>query len=210
MANPTAKFFPAIFRNLSVYLRPALALIALAIFATSGCATAPPLDFVPADIAPAEIKIDAEVQNINVAAATVALQGSVFNNPGVLGTHAVGNKEDFKTVLKTAIGQALARSRVFSDSSDCKVLLSARVLKLYTPPAAWDFDAETRIRYELVNQNDGERLFSKEITSRAKVPFDHAFAGYVRAMEARNRSIQNNIEQFIAALKDAKGCKSAS
>jgi len=61
----------------------------------------------------------------------------------------------------------------------------------------------TLARYELIDRSTGQTIYSTDIESDGRVSGDYAFMGTTRARESVNRSIQNNISQFIEQLKGA-------
>ncbi len=56
-------------------------------------------------------------------------------------------------------------------------------------------------RYEIIDRANGDIIFTQDINSEGVVPFDYAFIGMIRARESLNRSVQQNIAQFLQALE---------
>ncbi|MBS1141705.1 MAG: UDP-N-acetylglucosamine acyltransferase [Proteobacteria bacterium] len=166
----------------------------------SGCASAPPLNFVPQDVLPAKNKVAAELKSVTV---------SVAKEEERLGETQVGfmgNQYElsFKTALKDALDEALLKSAVFNDLSDRKVSLTAKVMKFESPNGGITFETEAIVRYEVYDRRDGKLLFRRDISSTGSVPFDYAFAGFIRATEARNRTMRANVTNFISSLEELK------
>ena len=166
----------------------------------AGCATQPPtLDFIPSDITPSPNKVNAEVKTIVV---------SIAKEKERLGETQVGlfgniYEQSFKTSLKEALDESIARSAIFGDLANKKLLLSAKVMKFQTPSFGINFATESIIRYELVDRSNGEQVFLRDITTSGSVSGDYAFLGATRYTEARNISIRENIKQFIGVVSNS-------
>lgn len=177
-----------------------LAVLIAALAILSGCTSAPPLNFVPQDVLPAKNKVAAELKSVTV---------SVAKEDERLGETQVGfmgNQYElsFKTALKDALDEALLKSAVFNDLSDRKVSLTAKVMKFESPSGGITFETEAIVRYEVYDRRDGKLVFRRDISSTGSVPFDYAFAGFVRATEARNRTMRANVTNFISSLEELK------
>ena len=164
----------------------------------SGCASAPPLNFVPDDVIPTKHKVAAELKSLTV---------SVAKENERLGETQVGffgNEYElsFKTALREALEEAIAKSAVFDDLSDRKVSITAKVMKFETPRGSVNFESAAIVRYEIYDRRDGKLLFRRDISSSSSVPFDYAFMGSIRAAEARNRTMRDNVTSFIASLEE--------
>lgn len=163
----------------------------------SGCATQP-LNFTPAAVAPAGVKLDAALM-----AVTVALDSTPGNTGKKRRIDAGGFEAELQALWKSALEDSLARAAIFSDDSRRRVNLSVRIERLAVPSGAVVMHTGTLARYELIDRATGKTIFSKQIESDGRVSGSYAFIGVTRARESVNRSIQNNITQFIDALKDA-------
>jgi hypothetical protein len=102
---------------------------------------------------------------------------------------------------KEATQEALARTAIFNDDSRHHVNLEVKILKLDAPSAGVTFPTDTDARYTLIDRSTGNVIFSQVISSEGTTPGDFAFLGVIRARESINRSVQNNIANFIAALE---------
>ncbi|AOH37362.2 hypothetical protein BGP89_02865 [Luteimonas sp. JM171] len=59
----------------------------------------------------------------------------------------------------------------------------------------------TTARYEIIDREDGSIIFTQDVQAAGEVPMGYAFAGVIRARESINRSVQNNIAQFLQSLE---------
>ena len=90
---------------------------------------------------------------------------------------------------------------IFKDDSPKKVSLAVKILKFDTPEFGAEMTTHASARYEIIDRSDGSIIFTTDVSTSGVVPFDHAFVGAVRAVESMNRSVQNNIIQFLQALE---------
>lgn len=90
---------------------------------------------------------------------------------------------------------------IFSDGSDRKVSLSVKVLELDVPAFGASMTTKTMARYELIDRETGAIIYTQDISAEGHVPASYAFVGVIRARESINRSVQNNITQFLQALE---------
>ena len=84
--------------------------------------------------------------------------------------------------------ESLARTAIFRDDSPTKLTLIAKVLKFESPGSGVNFDTNMIMKYSFIDRNTGGTIYDTEVSSFGSVPFNYAFAGFVRATEARNRS----------------------
>ena len=162
------------------------------IFAMQGCTNLPPLDFTVQDVGPIDNRKDAELKSITVGFAPQEQhQGPVEADASV------------PPIWKEALIDALNRSLAFRDDSDMKVNLSVRIVEADTPAMGASMTVTVGAIYEVMDRANGDLLFSETITTDGVVPFDYAFVGAVRAREAGNRSVRNNIAEFISRLEQA-------
>ena len=170
----------------------------LPMFLLSGCATQP-LNFTPPTVAPAGIKLDAELMTVSVA-----LDSTPGNTGKKRRIDAGGFEAELQTLWKSALEDSLARAAIFTDGSHRRVNLSVRIERLALPSGAVVMHTGTLARYELIDRATGKSIFTTQIESDGRVSGDYAFMGVTRARESVNRSIQNNIMQFIEALTKAQ------
>ena len=177
------------------------------IFVLNACTAPANLNFVPEDgLAPvnAAEKINAEIKAITIANATKKkAKGDVQTGLG-------GNQyeQSFKTTFKDALEEALSRTAIFKDDSPNKVTLVAKVLQFESP--LWggiNFDTKMIVRYDFINRNSGNSVYTTDIKSEGSVPGTYSFFGAIRFTEARNRAVRNNINNLITELKSNKFIK---
>lgn len=176
-----------------------LAVLISIVVMLGGCATqVPTLNFTPANIFPNEKKVDAELKGITI---------SIAQEEERLGETQVGffgniYEQSFRTALKTALEEAIARSAAFNDLSNRKVSLMAKVMKFQSPSAGINFDTDMIIRYELIDRSTGQLVFFRDVSSHGSVPGDYAFLGATRYTEARNRCVRDNVRQLIDTFEE--------
>jgi len=166
--------------------------LTLVLLFSFGCATAmPPVNFSAPNIGVSTTKLDAELKSLTV---TVARPDEATGeiNPGI-GVHT--------ELWKTALEEAFNRMAIFKDDSPKKVSLAVKVLKMDTPDFGGEMTTHASARYEIIDRSNGSIIFTTDISTSGVVPFDHAFVGVIRARESINRSVQNNIIQFLQVLE---------
>jgi len=152
----------------------------------------PPLDFTVQDVGPIDNRKDAEVRSITVGyAPQEQRQGKVEAD------HTV------PPIWKEALNDALNRSLAFRDDGQKKVNISVRIVEADAPSFGATMTSRVSAIYEITDRSNGDLLFAETITAEGQVPFDYAFVGVVRARESANRSVRNNIAEFINRLEQA-------
>ncbi len=136
-------------------------------------------------------KIDAEVKSITVTLA----------RPEEKKGHMPVGLEGLTGFWKEALQEALDRMAVFKDDSKNKVSIQVKILALNPPTVGLAMTTKSIARYEIIDRATGSIIHTQEITSTAVVPMNYAFMGAVRAHESVNRSVQDNIKQFLQALE---------
>lgn len=170
---------------------------ALLTLALGGCATQP-LNFTPANVAPVANKIDAQIMNVNVGLDSTT--GSTFKKKRL---DAGGFEAQLQQLWKSSLEDTLARSAVFNDNSARRVNLSVTIVRLALPKGAVVMHTGTVARYDIIDRATGKVVYSSEIESDGRVSGDYAFMGATRARESVNRSVQNNISEFVNRLNSA-------
>ena len=160
------------------------------VFALAGCAQLPPLNFSVPNVGPTDRKIEAEVKSITVT----------MGRPDEVTGEMARGVEGVAPMWQTALIEALNRNVIFRDEASKKVSLSVKVLKFEIPTFGGEMVTHTTARYEIIDRNNGDIIFTQDISAAGVVPFDYAFVGVVRARESINRSVQNNIATFLQAL----------
>lgn len=165
--------------------------IFLMLFLLSGCQSLPPINFSVPNVGYSETKLDAEVRSITVSLA----------RPDEAKGDMPAGSEGIPALWESALREALDRMAVFQDDATKKVNLSVKILALDIPSFGASMTTNTIARYEIIDRSNGDIIYSQEIDASGEVPFNHAFVGMVRARESINRSVQNNIAQFLQALE---------
>ena len=156
---------------------------------SSGCTKRLPVNFSAPNIGVSSTKLDAELKSLTVSVARPdEATGEI--DPGI-GVHT--------GLWKTSLEEAFNRMAIFKDDSPRKVSLAVKILKFNNRPLFWI--AHTSARYEIIDRSDGSIIFTTDISTTGDVPFDYAFAARVRLLESINRSVQNNIIQFLQVLE---------
>ena len=113
----------------------------------------------------------------------------------------LGIEENVPKIWETALTEALNKMAVFQDDAAKKVNLSVKILKVNIPGAGFSFTTETEARYEISDRRTGDIIYAQNISASGTTPADFAYLGVARARESVNRSVQNNILQFLQALE---------
>lgn len=151
----------------------------------------PPLNFSAPNVGYSDKKIDAELRSATVTVARPDEKTGAIPHD----TNAV------QPVWAVALQEALNKMAIFRDDAPTKANLSVKILRIDGPVNPFNMTVETEARYELVNRENGDIIFTQDISAEGVTPLDFAFEGLVRKREALNRSVQNNILQFLLALE---------
>lgn len=158
----------------------------------AGCASNPPLNFSVPNVGVTQNKIDADMRSLTV---------SLARPDEARGKIPAAAQHEIPQMWESALTEALNRMAIFSDSSPRKVSLSVKVLELDVPAFGASMTTTTGARYELIDRDTGAIIYTQDISADGVVPASYAFAGVIRARESINRSVQNNIAQFLQALE---------
>jgi hypothetical protein len=161
----------------------------------SGCASVPPLDFSPTNVGLSRVKHDAAMVSTSVTAA------SKTDRKGPI--DIAGAENDITSMWKTALDDTILRMAIFRDDSSNKLSLAVKILKVDMPGAGFAMTTGTIARYELINRNTGDIVFSTEIETYGRVPMGDNFVGAIRARNSLSLSVQNNITTFLQQLESA-------
>ena len=165
--------------------------LTLVLLFSFGCASLPPVNFSVPNIGVSSTKLDAELKSLTVSVARPdEATGEI--DPGI-GVHT--------GLWKTSLEEAFNRMAIFKDDSPRKVSLAVKILKLGVPRFGAGMTTHASARYEIIDRSDGSIIFTTDISTTGDVPFDYAFAARVRLLESINRSVQNNIIQFLQVLE---------
>lgn len=158
----------------------------------AGCQAAPPINFSVPNVGYSSKKIDAELKSMTV---------SIARADEKTGKLPAGMELLVPQLWQASLQESLNKMAIFSDDAATKVNLSVKILKMDTPSGGASFTTESAARYEIIDRKTGSIIFTQDIASSGMVPFDYAFVGVTRAKESINRSVQNNITQFLQALQ---------
>ena len=150
-----------------------------------------PVNFSAPNIGVSSTKLDAELKSLTVSIARPDEDAGEID-PGI-GTHTGS--------WKTALEEAFNKMAIFKDDSPKKVSLAVKILKFDTPEFGAEMTTHASARYEIIDRSNGSIIFTTDVSTSGVVPFDYAFVGRVRALESINRSVQNNIIQFLQVLE---------
>lgn len=151
----------------------------------------PPLNFSVPNVGPSSSKLDAEVKSLTV---TVARPDEAT---GPIDPNASG----LTGLWKESLQEALDKMAIFKDDASRKVSLSVKILKLDVPGAGFSMTTATAARYEIIDRASGAIIYTQDVAAEGHVPADYAFNGMARGRESINRSVQNNIAQFLQSLE---------
>lgn len=163
-----------------------------------GCASRPPMNFSVPNVGVSSKKIDAELKSM-----TVTL-GRPDEKTGNL---PAGMEMAVPQLWQTALTEALNKMVIFQDDAVKKVNLSVKILKVDIPSIGAGMSTQTAARYELMDRKTGDLIYAQDIQATGDVPWDYAFEGLTRMRESVNRSVQNNITQFLQALETVDASK---
>lgn len=158
---------------------------------TAACNPPQPLNFSVQNVQPSPVAIDADMREVTVTPGAPNERTGPL--PPVVAT--------LTTTWKEATTEALARTAIFNDNSHRHVNLEVKILKFDAPAAGITFPTDTEARYTLIDRSSGAVIYSRVISAQGTTPMDFAFAGVIRARESINRSVQNNIANFISDLE---------
>jgi len=158
----------------------------------SGCASNPPLNFSVPGVGVTQHKLDADMRSLTV---------SLARPDEAKGKIPAAAQHEVPQMWESALTEALNRMAVFSDSSPRKVSLSVKVLQLDVPAFGASMTTKTGARYEIIDRENGAIIYTQDIFAEGHVPMGHSMVGVIRARESINRSVQNNIAQFLQALE---------
>jgi hypothetical protein len=158
----------------------------------SGCAQGiPPLNFSVPDVTPSDQKISAELKSITISLA----------HPDEKAGSLPPDAEIAIPLWKEALEAALNRLAIFRDDASRKVSLAVTVLDLQLAGPGFSMTSESTARYELIDRDKGNTIFSTDIHTTGHVPMDFAYLGVARMREAANRAVRENISEFLRRLK---------
>lgn len=158
----------------------------------TGCGSIPPLNFSVPNVGVSKKKIDAELKSMTVTLARPDEK---------TGDLPLGIEERIPQLWQTSLVEAINRMAIFQDDSKQKVNLSVKILRLELPGGGASMTTTNSARYEISDRKTGDLIYSQDISASGTTPWDYAFLGFARARESINRSVQNNITQFLQSLE---------
>ena len=171
---------------------------AFAVLFLGGCAARPPMNFSVPSVGVSQKKIDAELKSMTVTIARPEEKS---------GNLPAGMEAVVPQLWQTALTESLNKMAIFQDDATKKVNLSVKILKLDMPGFGAGMTTLTGARYEIMDRKTGDLIYAQDINASGEVPWDYAFEGITRARESVNRSVQNNIKQFLQALETVDASK---
>lgn len=172
-------------------------LIPLASFALTSCGYMLDKDFHTV-VAPSPVDINGELASLSVVDAPPEERtGNMINRIHIT---------DY-TIKQWYIGldDAIIQSAIFAGHRQLALTVSIR--RVSTPLVGFDATATVEAYYQIVDQGTAATIYAKTIEAEGTTPYSYAFAGFVRANEAINRGVQNNIKAFIADLEKSLAAK---
>ena len=160
---------------------------------SSACTKRLPVNFSVPNIGVSSTKLDAELKSLTISVARPdEATGEI--DPGIA-VHT--------GLWKTALEEVFNRMAIFKDDSPKKVSLAVKILK-FDPRFA---TTHTSARYEIIDRSDGSIIFTTDIITSGEGPFkldplcNLGCSLGSRAVDGINRSVQNNINQFLQVLE---------
>ncbi|EGZ48886.1 hypothetical protein [Neisseria wadsworthii] len=166
----------------------------------SGCASIPPLNFTPDE---GKVVVNEE-QRLNADLKSIIVTSAKSNEQlGQIQVGFAGNvyESSLKETFRSSLEEAILKSQLFFNQQGKSVSLLAKIMKFETPGMGVRFKTHVIVRYQILDRSSGAYLYDQNIESYGEVSGDYAFAGIVRASEARNRAMQENIANFLNDLK---------
>ena len=122
---------------------------------------------------------------------SVIVSGGSETNP--LWTAQVSN-EDLKIALEGSLAAA-----GYMGSDGRPMVVTANMIELNQPFAGLDMSVTSRIQYSVTS--DGRVVFNDAVSATGTATMGEAFAGVERLRLANEKSIQENIRQFITRFR---------
>jgi hypothetical protein len=122
---------------------------------------------------------------------SVVVSGGSETNP--MWTAQVSNSD-----LKTALEGSLAAAG-YMGSDGRPMIVTANMVELNQPMIGLDMSVTSRIQYSVTS--DGRVVFNDTVSATGTATMGEAFAGVERLRLANEKSIQENIKQFITRFR---------
>jgi hypothetical protein len=147
----------------------------------------PPINFSPPNIGVSSTKLDAELKSLTVTVARPD-EATGMIDP-VIAAYA--------GLWKTALEDAFIRMAIFKDDSPRKVSLVVKILKFNNLINIH----HTSARYEIIDRSDGSIIFTTDVSKTGEGPLVLSLDENYMVVDSINRSVQNNIMQFLQILE---------
>jgi len=148
----------------------------------------------PAMMAVKPVAAISESSPLYMAVSLDKVRGGEETNPAL--TSEVGNME-----LRPAMEASLRQNSLLSPAGKtARFRLEVFLLELKQPTVGFTMHVESFIRYRLMRTDDKQVVFDEIISASATATMDDAFYGPERLQIANERSVHNNIRQFISKL----------
>jgi len=148
----------------------------------------------PAMMAVKPISTISQSSPLYMGVALSKVRGGEETNPAL--TSKVGNME-----LRPAIEASLQQNNLLNPTGKAaRFRLEVFLLELKQPMVGFTIHVESFIRYRLIRTADDHVVFDDIISAPATATMDDAFYGPERLQIANERSVHNNIRQFIERL----------
>ncbi|HYC97544.1 hypothetical protein [Brevundimonas sp.] len=125
------------------------------------------------------------------AVTSVIVSGGSETNP--LWTAQVSN-QDLKTALETSLAAA-----GYMGSDGPNMVVTANMVQLQQPMAGLDLSVTSRIQYSVTS--DGRVIFNDTVSATGTAGMGEAFVATERLRLANEKSIKENIKQFLTRFR---------
>jgi hypothetical protein len=175
--------------NRTLIRRLAVVAAGVSLLGVSACATPSRPEAMALAATPALTAAPGDVGYHSVT--TVNVSGGSETNP--LWTAQVSDA-DFKTALETSLAAA-----GYMGSEGRPMTVTASLVDLKQPMVGLDMSVTSQIRYSV--SRDGQVIFNDTVSATGTATISEAFAGTERLRLANEKSIQENIRQFLTRFR---------
>lgn len=170
-------------------------LLCTAFAALAACNAPPPLNFTPNNVGLSQTKHNASLVKTTVTIASKEeAKGKI---------DAAGAEAGVAMLWQTALEDAMVRMALFKDDAPIRLSLVVKILELDMAGAGFTMKSSSIARYELIDRNSGDIVFTTDIETDGRSPAGEDFMGANRARHSINRAVQNNIAVFLQQLETA-------
>lgn len=176
-------------RGAGIVRRLAATITVVSLMGLAACATPSRPEFMAVTATPGLTASHGDLGHRSVT--SVIVSGGSETNP--LWTAQVSN-EDLKTALESSLGAA-----GYLGTDGPPMIVTANMVALNQPMAGFDMSVTSRIQYSVTS--DGRVVFDDTVSATGTATIGDAFAGVERLRLANEKSIQENIRQFITRFR---------